>query len=122
MVEPDRTQIEAFVMGMFRHADLRGFASMPGFQDNSANKVFRITGAPLSGGLDFVVDVAEDDARRAANSPEPIVFCPPVATFASKDRARERDISEGLALSVECDRAPTAARDKLEQILGSRLN
>ena len=64
----------------------------------------------LDGNLKFLIDVAEDDARRAAQFPKPVVFCPPLATFENKDRAREIDIVEGLALSVECDRDPVAAR------------
>jgi hypothetical protein len=47
-----------------------------------------------------------------------VVFCPPIAVFANKDHARERDITEGLALTVECDQHPHTARAKLEAILG----
>jgi hypothetical protein len=47
-----------------------------------------------------------------------VVFCPPIATFADKEHARERDIVEGLALSVECDSRPRQARRKLEALLG----
>ena len=41
-----------------------------------------------------------------------------MATFANKDHAREIDIVEGLALSVECDQNPDPARQQLEQLLG----
>jgi RecA-family ATPase len=117
-MQPDRDQIELFVDGLFRHAGPQGFVSMRAFFEDDAAKPFRIGAAGLSGGLGFLVDVAEDDATRAANAPKPVVFCPPIAVFADKDRARERDIVEGLALSVECDQHPHEARARLEGILG----
>jgi hypothetical protein len=38
--------------------------------------------------------------------------------FSNKERAREQDILQGLALSVECDEQPSKAKAKLEEILG----
>jgi hypothetical protein len=116
MLEPDRDQIEIFVDAIFRHAGSSGFVSIRSFFEGE-DKPFRISAAALSGGLRFVVDVAEDDARRAAQFPRPVVFCPPLAVFADKDRAREQDIVAGLALSVECDDHPQPARSKLESLL-----
>jgi hypothetical protein len=118
LMQPDRDQIEIFVDGLFRHASPKGFVSLRAFYEEDAAKPFRISPTGLSGGLKFLIDVAQDDALRAANYPKPVVFCPPIATFADKDHARERDIAEGLALSVECDARPHQARAKLEAILG----
>jgi hypothetical protein len=117
-LEPDRGQIELFVDALFRRAAPQGFAAVRSFFEDDDAKPARLSNAPLSVGLRFLIDVAEDDARRAAQHPRPIVFCPPLATFANKDRAREQDIAEGLALSVECDERPTEARVALEAILG----
>jgi AAA domain len=117
-MQPDRSQIEMFVDGMFRHASPQGFVSVRAFLEGNSTKPFRISSAKLSGGLRFLVDVAEDDAYRAANYPQAVVFCPPIATFVDKEHARERDIAEGLALSVECDARPRQAREKLEALLG----
>ena len=118
LLEPDRDQLEIFVQAIFRHAK-SGYVSLRAFYEG-ADKVFRVsTVRVLDSNLKFLVDVAEDDARRAAQAPKPVVFCPPLATFENKDRAREIDIAEGLALSVECDRDPVAARAKLEQLLGA---
>src|SRR6516165_4479746 len=103
MLEVDRDQIKIFVDALFRHAGKDGFVSLRAFHDNSSNKVFRINPTGLSGGLKFLVDVAEDDAYRAANWPQPVVFCPPIAVFVSKDDAKDANVAEGLALSVECD-------------------
>jgi hypothetical protein len=74
--------------------------------------------AKLSGGFRFLIEVAEDDARRAAQNPAPVVFCPPLAVFGNKDHAREQDLLEGLALSVECDQHPGEARAILPSLLG----
>jgi hypothetical protein len=119
LLEPNRDQLEIFADALFRHADKRGFVSMRAFYEDDAAKPFRINPTALSGGLKFLIDVAEDDARRAANDPRPVVFCPPIATFVGKDRAREIDILEGLALSAECDHHPQGARETLERILGA---
>ena len=117
MLEPDRDQIELFVQALFRHAAPQGFVSVRAFYEDE-EKPSRISPTSLSGGLGFLIDVAEDDARRAVQTPRPIVFCPPIAVFKDRQHARERDITQGLALSVECDQHPQAARQKLEQILG----
>jgi hypothetical protein len=116
-LEPDRAQIEKFVEAIFKHAGTEGFIAIRAFHQEG-NKAFRFTPTALSGGLTFVIDVAEDDARRAAQNPKPVNFCPPLAVFANKERAREEDIIAGLVLSVECDTRPNSARLTLEQLLG----
>jgi hypothetical protein len=118
MLEPDRGQIETFVEALFRHAGREGWVSLRAFYEDGSAKPFRITPTSLAGGFKFLIDAAEDDARRAASFPRPIVFCPPIAVFTNKDRAREIDIAQGLALSVECDRQPSAALAKLGNLLG----
>jgi hypothetical protein len=118
-LEPDRNQIEIFVEALFRHAGQKGFASMRAFFDEAnAKPFFRISPVAMSGGLRFLIDIADDDARRAANDPKKIVFCPPIAVFKDQQRARQEDISEGLTLSVECDEHPDEAKASLESILG----
>jgi hypothetical protein len=66
------------------------------------------------------MEAAEDDARRAANNPKPVVFSPPLATFhpAANGRAREQDLLEAPAFSVELDQKPRAALEALERLLG----
>jgi RecA-family ATPase len=117
-LEPDRHEIEVFTDALFRHAAPQGFVSLRAFHDNATNKVFRITPTQLTGGLNFLIEAAEDDARRAAQAPDKIVFCPPISTFLSKANAQEANIAQALALSVECDAHPTEARTKLERLLG----
>jgi hypothetical protein len=82
------------------------------------DKSFRITPISMKGGLEFLVEAALDDASRAASFPQPVVFCPPIALFGSKDSAKEKDLLAGLALSVELDENPLEAVTRLEDILG----
>ena len=117
MLEPDRNQIEVFVDALFRHAGAQGFVTVRSFLEDE-DRVFRISAAARSGGFKFLVDVCEDDARRAAQNTKPVVFCPPLAVFGNKDHAREQDLLEGLALSVELDERPQQARETLEHLLG----
>jgi hypothetical protein len=117
MLESDRDQIEIFVDAIFRHAQT-GFVSLRAFFEGS-NDVFRKTPIRIiSNNLRFLCDAVEDDARRAAQNPKPVVFCPPLATFGSDKSATEKDIVEGFTITVECDENPEAARAKLEVILG----
>ena len=96
MLEPDRDQLEIFVDALFRRAGDKGFVAVRSFYEG-ADKPFRLSTANLSGGLRFLIEVAEDNARRAAQNPAPVVFCPPLAVFGNKDHAREQDLLEGLA-------------------------
>src|SRR2546430_414838 len=116
-LEPDREQIEIFVEALFRHAAPQGYVSLRAFYEDE-EKSFRISPTALCGGLNYLIEVAEDDARRAAQSPRPVVFAPPIVVFASPDRVREVDIAQGLTLSVECDQLPQEALEKLEAVLG----
>jgi hypothetical protein len=90
LLEPDRDQLEIFVDAIFRHAGTQGFVSLRGFFEGDASKPFRITPISLAGDLKFLVDAAEDDARRAALDPKAVVFAPPLAVFAIKEHAREK--------------------------------
>jgi Protein of unknown function (DUF3987) len=117
-LEPDREQIKTFVYGMFLHASANTFFSTRAFHEET-QKPFGCFGVRLSGGLDFIVKTAFEHALRAANHPHPIVYCTPIATFANKDHAAEKDLAEGLALSVECDRNPVEAGNKLIAVLGN---
>ena len=83
MLEPDRDQLEIFVDALFRRAGDKGFVAVRSFHEG-ADKPFRLSAANLSGGLRFLIDVAEDDARRAAQNPAPVVFCPPIAAFGKR--------------------------------------
>jgi hypothetical protein len=118
MLEPDRDQLEVFTDALLRYAGDDGYISVRAFHEGDSSKPFRVTPAALKGGLRFLLDVAEDDARRAAQNPAPVVFCPPLCTFSSREQAREGDILAGLTLSVECDREPLRARLILETLLG----
>ena len=117
-LEPDRGQLEVFVKTVFRHASLKGFVSLRTFLHERGKPAFRITPINLKGGLDFLIEAAEDDARRAAQHPTPLVFCPPTATFTSKEHAREEDTAEGFVISAELDQHPRESLEALQAVLG----
>jgi hypothetical protein len=122
-LEPNRDQIEIFVDALLRYTPAHAipghaFISIRSFYEGDESKSFRISPATIAHGLRHVIDVAEDDARRAANDPKPTVFCPPIAVFENDKHAREKDLALGPALSIECDMHAEEARAKLEQTLG----
>jgi hypothetical protein len=78
-LEPDERQIKAFVDAILRHGNsLSGFISIRSFYDRGEKKqgVARISLVQMiSGrGFDFLVEVAVDDARRAAQDPGKVVL------------------------------------------------
>jgi hypothetical protein len=83
LLESNRDQLEIFVEALFRYVGTDGLISMRTFPDEGDrdSTPTRITPISLAGGLRFVVDAAEDEARRAANEFKARVFCPPVAAF-----------------------------------------
>ena len=117
MLEPARDQIEIFAEALFRYAPDNSYVSLRAFYHDA--KKFRITPVRLNGkGFRFLFEAAEDDARRAAQAPKPVVFCPPICTFKNPKRAREEDLAAGLALSVELDQHPHGSLTQLEEIIG----
>jgi hypothetical protein len=113
-LQPDRKQIEIFVDALFRHATPGSYVSLRSFTDD--DKVFSITPVRLTDGH-ALIDEACNEAARAANASRKVVFCPPVATFSGRD-AKRVNVVDGLALSVELDAHPQAARRRLEELLG----
>jgi hypothetical protein len=116
-LEPDRDQIEIFIDALFRHPSC-GFASLRAFYEGDDDEAFRIIATGLGRGLQLLNRAAVENARLAANQPRRVVFCPPIASFDNRKRARQKDVAQGLALSVECDQHPKLARETLERILG----
>ena len=84
-LEPDRTQIEAFVQTLFPYADQVGYASLRASTHQNKQIFQPMWTAKTIGGLDYICEVATAIARRVANYPEPAVFCPPLAVFNNAD-------------------------------------
>jgi hypothetical protein len=116
-LKPDKEALRNFVYTMFRHAGNEGYASLRSFVEGDT-KSFRITPVGLDGGPSFLCEAAADDAYRAANAPERVVFCPPLAIFLHPGNAKQSNLLAGLALSVECDQRARTAVAALEQLLG----
>jgi hypothetical protein len=116
-LQPDREALRNFVNAMFRYAGGEGYVSLRSFEEG-ATKSFRITSVGLDDGPGFLVTAAADDAFRAANAAQRVVFAPPLAVFLHPDNAKQSNLLAGLALSVECDQHARAAVVTLEQLLG----
>jgi len=113
----DTAQIARFVHALFRYADPDSVVALRSFYDD-ASSVHQMGVWRIGDGLDGLVAAASAQATRCAQHSRPVVFCPPVATFAEGLQAREQDLVNGLALSVECDTGPNDARARLEGLLG----
>ena len=113
----DGAQLAAFLDATFRYAEPGTFVSLRAFYDDKS-EVYAIQAQQLGDNLTPLLPVIEAMAARCARAGRPAVFAPPLATFTRADRATEADVANGLALSVECDRDPAAARAKLERLLG----
>ena len=111
----DANHIGRFVDLLFRHASPDTYVSLRGFYDNRDGPPWVIEGVLKNEDLP---QAAARIAQRCADADEPVVFCPPVATFKTARRATEANLAEGLDLSVELDNEPDAGRAKLEALLG----
>jgi hypothetical protein len=114
----DKTIIGIFADALFRYADENSFASIRGFYDLKDGPAVTIIAVPIGPDLRSLITKATRLATMCARYVEPVVFCPPLATFTNGQHAREIDLQNGLALSVECDTKPTEARATLEALLG----
>src|SRR5581483_6606720 len=57
-------------------------------------------------------------AWQAAAWEVPAVFCPPLVTFHTGKDAKTENVSEGVAISVECDERPVVTQQILQGLLG----
>ena len=116
----DVGEISRFVNVLFRYAEADTFLSLRAFDqlDRSVPPKF-IRGVRINGSFDTIIREASVAAEDAAQSDEPLVFCPPIATFTGAWKADTGSLANGLTLSVELDGVdPDAARARLEGILG----
>jgi putative DNA primase/helicase len=122
----DRAALTAFADALFRYADPGTVVSVRSFK-HGEDKPIDIRDVDIGSKMpDAIMSVVIAAANYAANYHEPAVFCPPVATFLAdgekmkggKTKASNSNVANGLALSVECDARPGAARERLERLLG----
>lgn len=117
----DREEIGRFVDALFRYATADKFVSLRSFHHDPRRPPADIRTLRLrleEEGLDPLVRTAVARATYVANLVEPAVFAPPICTFRRRNSAKQADLAEGLALSVECDVQPAKARATLEGLLG----
>jgi hypothetical protein len=122
-LEPDRAELARFVNALFMHATEGGLVSLRAFYDDPLakkrkeapfkNHTVRINGD----GLGPVIDSAFKLAADALEPTQSVVVCPPIATFSS-GKADEKNLREGLVLSVELDERAAQALATLRQVIG----
>jgi hypothetical protein len=118
-LEPDRNQIEIFVNTLFRGARVGDYVSIRGFYHDKNEPIWKkLPPVRVESSFNYLIDVAEDYARRAANVPRPAVFSPILATFNNSDHAREQDLLQGFTISVDFDSHPRQSLEQLAAILG----
>ena len=106
--EIDRAALGLFAEALFRYADPGGYVACRTFRDN-ADGAWRpdLWSAPQIEERELgAVITAAGELAAAAAAPEKVVFAPPVATFKTANGAAEKDICNGLDLTVECDEGP----------------
>jgi len=120
MLSVDRGELARLVAALFCRADPDSFVSMRAFFDLKDGFALYSDWhtVRVSGYDDDITDAAEDLAQLAASDDEAIVFAPPIATFANRDRADEASLANGLVISAELDSNPEAGRQRLEDVLG----
>jgi hypothetical protein len=119
--EPDRDELKHFVEPLFKNADPGTYVHLRAFRDD-LNQVWRpdLWATPMveKGSLDNIVAAAFQLASQAAEAPEPVCFACPICTFKTANGAAEKDVAQGLTISVDCDTTPERARERLEDLLG----
>lgn len=122
-LQADRDQLLQFIDNLFLHAGEGGTVSLRAFYDDALAKKrndppYKIVCIRLNGsGLEPLIDAAEQLAGEAASAGRPVVFAPPIATFRS-GKAAEKNLLEGLVLSVELDARAAEGLATLRAVLG----
>jgi AAA domain/Primase C terminal 2 (PriCT-2) len=116
-LQPNREDVAAFVQVLFRHANPESYINLRAFNDVRDDQPPLFIEAVKVGAPNLIDRTIARIAETAAH-PEPAVFCPPVCTFCTPNGAKASDLSEGVALSVECDERPHAAYAALVAVLG----
>src|SRR5262245_10880596 len=98
----DSSALATFGGALFQYADPDTWIAWRAFRDDQKDQPpVLIEWSQVGGPFDLAAE-ATRHATACAQHEFPAVFCPPIATFIGQ-RAREVDLANGLALSVECD-------------------
>ncbi|HEX2529812.1 MAG TPA: virulence-associated E family protein [Geminicoccus sp.] len=121
-LQPDPEQAREFFGRVFRHAPDGGFYSFRAFHHDSDRPPAQIKAEPFENtdaGMDRLVNVAAREMHCAAAWPVGIVLAPPIALFASKDKAGEADLVCAPALAIDCDARPADCVQQIQGLLGT---
>jgi hypothetical protein len=121
--EPDRGQLARFINATFAHAGEGGLIALRAFYDDEiakkrGSRPFKTITVRINGdGLRSIIEPAFRLAVEAARADRPVVMAPPIATFRG-GKTDEKNLREGLVLSVELDERAADALTTLRAILG----
>src|SRR5262249_20508614 len=99
----DSGQLQVFIGATFRYASPGTFVSLRSFYDDKAKNgalPFPHEAVRIGDSLDDLIARATTAATRAAQHPDPVVFCSPVASFTTPDTAAERDLADVLTVTA----------------------
>ena len=120
MLNAHRPEVAQFVSALFRYADPGTYVSLRAFDQFDRGKAaILIQGMQVGNDLTSIIDGAHAAAQKVANLDFAAVFAPPVATFKDAQRARDIDLANGVAISVDLDEGDARiAVARLESLLG----
>lgn len=118
-LDADRSELAAFARAVLVYADDGTYVSLRTFGHNAGDPPIDVRAVQLNGDrLAELIEAVFRQASRAARHPQPTVFCPPICTLTNAARAREEDLANGLALSVEIDANAKAGLARLRGVIG----
>jgi hypothetical protein len=118
--EPDREQLLDFVSTVFGRATEGLWVPLRTYCEGANRRPWRseLWSWQKLGSLASLADAAGDLAWAAAIAAGPVVFCCPLASFETRDKASEANLAEAFTISVELDEYPERARERAEDLLG----
>lgn len=116
----DRDQIERFATTAFAKATIGTYVALRAFGEViKATALTERWSSPVVGSdLTEIATQAAKLAALAAAAPEPVLFAAPLCTFKTADSTAERNVADGLVISLEIDERPERGRERAEDILG----
>ena len=116
----DRDTLDYFITTLFSKADPETWIKLRAFYEEK-DEPFRpdIWRAVKADDLSIVTTTAINIINFIGSQETKVVFCPPVVTFTDPaGSAAELAVANGLAILIDCDRDPVAARTRVEAVLG----
>lgn len=117
----DRNAVTTFVAAMFPYASPCVTLQLRVFAEGQQGPALKLQPHRFEDAAGLATAAAEV-AQWAADHDAAAVFCPPLVGFSppagEETRAREQDVAEAYALTIECDVSPAASVARVAAIIG----